>query len=662
MSSLQVIEDTLKRTSRRVRLERMWQALWRGLLIGGAFWFIVFAVYKLAPIPVATLYIGASLALLVPLVWALVAGARKISLLETARFVDSRKELKERLSTALEISGSTVGASEWRDLVISDAARHVNGIEARQLVPLRFPVASRWALLIFVLGVGLGFVPEYRSKAYVDKKQEQANIRETGKQLTELTRHTIAQHPPVLEPTQKALEAVAESGEKLAKQTLTRSEALKDLASVTDKLAQENHELEHNPALKRMEKAARESNTGGLPSPSELQKQMQWLQSALGKTTSDPEKLEKLGKALQKMQQSAANLPNKESSGAQAAKEQLAQAMSELARQAEEMGASLPGLEEAIKALQADQTDHLLSDLQAASHDLEKLKDMAKAMQNLQQQMAKLGKDLAEQLKNGQAQAAQSTLQKMMEELKQSNLSQDQLQKIMEEVSKAIDPAKEYGKADEFLKQATAQMKEGKNGDAAQSLAKAAQELDKMMQQMADSQSLRDALDALQRAQMAIAMNKNWSECKTGQKCSACNGKGCEKCKGHGWSHGGGANPGGVGNWADETGWSYFPEHEQAVDNSGVTRPDMGARGLTDRGDPEKNPNLMPTKVRGQMSPGGSMPSITLKGVSIPGQSSVQFEEAAKAAQSDAQSALNQDQVPRAYRGAVRDYFDDLKK
>ena len=29
---------------------------------------------------------------------------------------------------------------------------------------------------------------------------------------------------------------------------------------------------------------------------------------------------------------------------------------------------------------------------------------------------------------------------------------------------------------------------------------------------------------------------------------------------------------------------------------------------------------------------------------------------------SDAQSALSQEKVPRAYQGAVKDYFDDLKK
>ena len=56
------------------------------------------------------------------------------------------------------------------------------------------------------------------------------------------------------------------------------------------------------------------------------------------------------------------------------------------------------------------------------------------------------------------------------------------------------------------------------------------------------------------------------------------------------------------------------------------------------------------------------MPSISLKGISIKGHSTVAYQEAVVAAQSDAQSALSQEQVPRAYQGAVRDYFDDLKK
>src|SRR5579871_4021413 len=126
-----------------------------------------------------------------------------------------------------------------------------------------------------------------------------------------------------------------------------------------------------------------------------------------------------------------------------------------------------------------------------------------------------------------------------------------------------------------------------------------------------------------------------------------------------------GGQPGhGVGTWADEdSGWMQDPQNlADGWDNSGVERPDMEGRGVTDRGEGELVDGMKPDKVKGQFTPGGQMPSITLKGVSIKGTSTVQFEQAATAAQSDAQSALNQEKVPRAYQGAVRDYFDDMKK
>ena len=67
------------------------------------------------------------------------------------------------------------------------------------------------------------------------------------------------------------------------------------------------------------------------------------------------------------------------------------------------------------------------------------------------------------------------------------------------------------------------------------------------------------------------------------------------------------------------------------------------------------------SKVKGDFAAGAPMPSITLKNVSIKGTSKLEYEEAVTAAQSDAQSALSEERVPKAYRGTVRDYFDDLK-
>src|SRR5207247_8906467 len=104
------------------------------------------------------------------------------------------------------------------------------------------------------------------------------------------------------------------------------------------------------------------------------------------------------------------------------------------------------------KARDKSHPEAVMKDLQSALNDLDKMRDMAKAMQQLQKQAAKLGKDLAEQLKNGQAQAAQQTLQKMIDQLKSANLSQEQLEKLMQEVSKAVQPGSQYGKVGDYVK------------------------------------------------------------------------------------------------------------------------------------------------------------------------------------------------------------------
>jgi predicted transcriptional regulator len=656
MSELKRIEEALLRTARRHRWLRAWKGAGQGALAGGLIWLTALAVYKLLPIPAPVVSVAAWVALGCFLAGFVYGIWHRPSLAQTAAWVDERRNLKERLSTALEISRETASGN-WKELVVTDAARHAEDINPRELLPFHWPGVTRWALLVLALGAGLGFVPEYRTESFKRKAKETAQVREVGKKLAEVTRQNLEQRKPALVPTEQALETVAELGEHLTQAKLTRSDALRDLTSATEKLREQAHDLSENPALKRLEQAARESS-GGTPSPGDLQKQMDALQKAMGQSAGDPDKLDDLQKKLQKLQQSAANLPDKDSAAGKAASKQLAEALSELARQAREAGVNLPDLENAIASLKDQKADVFLKDLEAAFQDLEKLKNMAKAMQQLQQQAAKLGKDLAEQLKKGQAEAAQATLQKMIDQLQAAHLSQEQLQKIMAEVSKAVDPASDYGKVAQFLKQAAQQMGQGQKPGAAQSLAAAKKELEKLRQQMADAQALQAALQAMDQAQMAIAMGKSWEQCQ-GAYCSKCGGVGCSACRGKGWRPGG--KPGsGVGTWADDSAWNYQAD-QQPVENSGITRPDMDARGNTDRPD-DLNPNLTATKVKGQMSPGGSMPSITLKGVSIKGTSNVKYEEAAATAQAEAQSALNQDKVPRPYLNAVRDYFDDLKK
>jgi hypothetical protein len=420
---------------------------------------------------------------------------------------------------------------------------------------------------------------------------------------------------------------------------------LRDLTSITEQLAKQEQELARNPAIKPLERAAREPGNGG-SSQESLQKQIESLQKALGDAAANADKLDKLSKDLEKLKQQAASSASKDGNAGSAAREQLAQSLADLAKQAREAGASLESLEEAIKALESNNTDLFLKDMETATHDLEKMRDMAKAMQQLQEQSAKLGKNLAEQLEKGQGKAAVESLQKMIDQLKKGSLSKEEMEKIMQEAQQAAKPGSQYGKVGDQLSEAAKQAKAGNKGEAAESLAAAQAELQKLMDQMADANALQSTLDALNRAQMAISQCKSWGQCQGGP----------------GFKPGG--KPGrGVGTWAEETGWTYYNSSNEGNgwDNSGIDRPDMEGKGLTSR-PADLNPNLTPDKVKGQMSPGGSMPSITLKGVSIKGSSNVKFEEAATSAQQEAQSALNQDQVPRAYQNTVRDYFDDLKK
>jgi hypothetical protein len=377
-----------------------------------------------------------------------------------------------------------------------------------------------------------------------------------------------------------------------------------------------------------------------------LQKQIDALQKQMGTPTGNPDTLDKLKKDLEKLQAAAKGMASKNTPGSEADRQKLSESLSALSKQMQDMGLQLPQLDEAIKALEANQTDLVLKDLEASLLDLEKMRDMAKSLQQLQKQAQKLGKDLAEQLKNGQPELAQATLQKMVSQLQSANLTPDQLQKILAEVSKAVDPAGNYGKVADHLKKAGQQMQAGKKSDAAQALAAAAKELENLAQQMGDAQAMMATLDSLNEASMRIGSGQGWGT-RTGNQ--------------PGYNPNGGGPGGGVGTWGDPNA-QWDGQWSDHWDNSGSARPDEDPMGHSDRGEGELSDALKPTKVKGQFKPGGQMPSITLKGVSIKGQSKVAYEEAATTAQSDAQSALSQEKVPRAYQGAVRDYFDDLKK
>jgi hypothetical protein len=341
MSELQIIESALQRAAWRCRLARALRGLWRGLLVGAVLALLVIGLWHLLPLPLWLL----SAAALVPFLGALagmaIAGWRRPALPEVARWVDGRQHLQERLSTALEVAGDA-DAGRWRDLVVTDAAEHAKALDARRLVPLRLTKATRWALVVLALGAGLGFVPEFRSKSYLQKKADQQNIKDAGKQLAELTRRSLQQRPPALEPTGKALQAVAELGDQLTKKALTRSEALKDLANVAEKLKEELKDLNKDLSLRKMEQAARASTGKDSQTAAGLQKQMEALQKQMGTPVGNPEALDKLKKDLDKLKEAAKGMASENAKGSEAERQKLSEALSALSKEMQDAGMQLP--------------------------------------------------------------------------------------------------------------------------------------------------------------------------------------------------------------------------------------------------------------------------------------------------------------------------------
>src|SRR5262249_39357707 len=313
------------------------------------------------------------------------------------------------------------------------------------------------------------------------------------------------------------MDAVADLGDQLNKKAMTRSEALKDLANMADKLKDQLKELGKDPALKRLEQTARASTGNDSQTAAGLQKQMESLQKQLGSPTGNPDALDKMKKELEKLQEAAKGIADKNSPGTDAEKQKVSESLSALSKQMQEMGLQLPQLDDAINAMAANQTDLVLKDLQSATVDLEKMRDMAKSLQQLQQQMDKMGKDLAEQLKNGEPELPQQTLQKMADQLKSANLSDEQLQKIMKEVGDAVKPADNYGKVADHLKNASSQMGKGDKPGASQSLTNAAKELQQLMQQMGDAQQMMAELENVNKASQCVGTRSE--ERRVGKEC-----------------------------------------------------------------------------------------------------------------------------------------------
>ena len=117
---------------------------------------------------------------------------------------------------------------------------------------------------------------------------------------------------------------------------------------------------------------------------------MDELKKSLGNAKeAKQEQFDALKSKMDDVKDAAAGLPDASSPEGQQARQELAQSMADLARMAEQIGLEMPNIDEALQALESSDIDQFLKNMDFAGEDLQKMADLAKAMQNLQMQMAR---------------------------------------------------------------------------------------------------------------------------------------------------------------------------------------------------------------------------------------------------------------------------------
>src|SRR5665213_874972 len=170
MSEIDAIHEALRGAANRRRRQRALNGMSRGLFFGSCVWLLALGIFKVAPIPYLIVTGAALFAGLLTVALGLRGWLQKPTMAETARWVDSKQHLQERLSTALEMAGAG-GDESWRALLLADAARFAQGIDPRKLMPIGLPRISRWAIVALALCAGLGFAPEFRSSVFREKQE-----------------------------------------------------------------------------------------------------------------------------------------------------------------------------------------------------------------------------------------------------------------------------------------------------------------------------------------------------------------------------------------------------------------------------------------------------------------------------------------------------------
>ncbi len=309
----------------------------------------------------------------------LIAWLRRSDLKTTAMLADKHLHLKEKISSALELSKndeSSAGASEWNDAILNDALYAADRLKLTKAFPLTNPGEFRWIWIpVLVLILTIFVIPQWNYLTYGGKQAIAQDL----------------EHKAVKKHLQKLMQRRLILDKKVKdKETKIASELSKEIKNLSADLSK--GKIEKRDALAKLSslekewEKRKEQLEGMKPNMSEP------LNSGLKpKMTNDlaeamkENDFEKAAKALNKLQKQI-KLGNIDPKG-------LKQLSSELSKMASLMNMDLPmvkALDNAGQMLLSSDLDGALKPLQIAEMSMQDMKDLMEQMKLLEDSLKDL--------------------------------------------------------------------------------------------------------------------------------------------------------------------------------------------------------------------------------------------------------------------------------
>ena len=555
---------------------------------------------------------------------------RPISLMDAARLAEARLGLKERLSSALEFERAPQGAIApdavlLMRLQLEDAASHARSLKAVEAVPLRWPWEAKavlGGLAVLALALFLPALPVFVPPSTLIERQI---VHKTGDKIQK-TAHLIQkqaedQH---LEGTRRTAAAMQRLGKRLATGKMDKKQAMVQIAKLTQQMKMDQ------------QKRALANSGAGAGSKSMAQAGQQLAQALAGASASASSS--KAGGAGQKAggggnkagQKPGANGGKGGKNGANDPFNGFTVPSTSKNKNAASnpSPSSLPPTPELRKAAQAMQQN----DSKGLSEQLRQMADHAA---------------LGKMSPAAQAQAAQD-LQKLATALK--NTPMPETQKHTQAAADAL--------------------KRGDKSAAASEMRKAADAAEREAHDQADQQAMQGAQDATEGAESDMAGANSAGDIQDG---SGQPGSGQGKGKGQGKGNGSGQGEGegdGLG--------SGEGKHGSGKGNGG-----SGGGGMAGGKPGDTGEGSSPLKHLGKMDPSkmsknnklyfgkplnagpsksGPIRKVGSNPNAVPGQtaSKVPYYDYVAPAQKRAESTMDKEDIPPAYRSEVRKYYNAL--